>query len=81
MSYRLELLREELCEVYGENEELKDDVKFLEQELKEAQEEAEYLQQELDDANEILNGIEDILLNELDDEVAHMLYNKIFNIK
>ena len=34
MNYRLELLREELCEVYGENEELKDDVKFLEQELK-----------------------------------------------
>ena len=81
MSYRLELLREELCEVYGENEDLKDDGKFLEQELKESQEEAEYLQQELDDANEILNGIEDILLNELDAEVAHMLYNKIFNIK
>ena len=81
MSYRLELLREELCEVYGENEEQKDDVKFLEQKLKESQEEAEYLQQELDDANEILNGIEDILLNELDAEVAHMLYNKIFNIK
>ncbi len=81
MKYRLELLREELCEVYGENEELKDDVKFLEQELKESQEEAEYLQQELDDANEILNGIEDILLSELDAEVAHMVYNKIFNIK
>lgn len=80
MSYRLELLREELCEVYAENEELKDDVKFLEQELKESQEEAEYLQQELDDANEILNGIEGILLNEFDDEVAHRLYNKIFNI-
>ena len=81
MNERLEILREELCEVYGENEELKDDVKFLEQELKESQEEAEYLQQELDDVNEILNGIEDILLNELDAEVAHMLYNKIFNIK
>ena len=67
MSYRLELLREELCEVYGENEELKDDVKFLEQELQEAQ--------------EVLDGIEEILLNELDTEVAHMLYNKIFNIK
>ena len=80
MNYRLELLREELCEVYGENEELKDDVKFLEQELKESQEEAEYLQQELDDVNEILNGIEDILLNELDAEVAHMLYTPIFNI-
>ena len=80
MSYRLELLREELCEVYAENEELKDDVKFFEQELKELQEEAEYLHQELADANEILNGIEDILLNEFDDEVAHRLYNKIFNI-
>ena len=81
MNGRLEILRDELCELHRENEELKDEVKFLEQELKEAQEEAEYLQQELDDANEILNGIEDILLNELDAEVAHMLYNKIFNIK
>ena len=67
MNYRLELLREELCEVYGENEELKDEVKYLEEELQ--------------DANEILDGIEEILLNELDTEVAHMLYNKIFNIK
>ena len=67
MSYRLELLREELCEVYRENEELKDEVKYLEEELSEA--------------NEVLDGIEQILLNELDAEVAHLLYNKIFNIK
>lgn len=67
MNERLEILREELCELHRENEELKDEVRFLEQELQEAQ--------------EVLDGIEEILLNELDTEVAHMLYNKIFNIK
>ena len=67
MNERLEILRDELCELHRENEELKDEVKFLEQELQEAQ--------------EVLDGIEEILLNELDTEVAHMLYNKIFNIK
>ena len=67
MSERLEILRDELCELHRENEELKDEVKYLEEELSEA--------------NEVLDGIEQILLNELDAEVAHMLYNKIFNIK
>ena len=67
MNERLEILREELCELHRENEELKDEVKYLEEELSEA--------------NEVLDGIEQILLNELDAEVAHMLYNKIFNIK
>lgn len=67
MNERLELLRDELCELHRENEELKDEVKYLEEELSEA--------------NEVLDGIEQILLNELDAEVAHMLYNKIFNIK
>ena len=67
MNERLEILRDELCELHRENEELKDEVKYLEEELSEA--------------NEVLDGIEDILLNELDAEVAHMLYNKIFNIK
>ena len=67
MNERLEILREELCDLHRENEELKDEVRFLEQELQEAQ--------------EVLDGIEEILLNELDTEVAHMLYNKIFNIK
>ena len=67
MNERLEILRDELCELHRENEELKDEVKYLEEELSEA--------------NEVLDGIEQILLNELDTEVAHMLYNKIFNIK
>ena len=67
MNERLEILREELCDLHRENEELKDEVRFLEQELQEAQ--------------EVLDGIEEILLNELDAEVAHMVYNKIFNIK
>ena len=38
MNYNLDLLREELCDLHRENEELKDEVKFLEQELQEAQE-------------------------------------------
>ena len=67
MKERLEILREELCELHRENEELKDEVKYLEEELSEA--------------NEVLDGIEQILLNELDAETAHILYNKIFNIK
>ena len=67
MNERLEILRDELCELHRENEELKDEVKYLEEELSEA--------------NEVLDGIEDILLNELDAEVAHLLYNKIFNSK
>lgn len=67
MNERLEILREELCDLHRENEELKDEVKFLEQELQEAQ--------------EVLDGIEEILLNELDDETAHRTYNKIFHIE
>ena len=46
-----------------------------------AEAEVKYLQGELDDANEILDGIEEILLNELDTETAHGIYNKIFHIK
>lgn len=67
MNERLEILRDELCELHRENEELKDEVKYLEEELSEA--------------NEVLDGIEEILLNELDTETAHILYNKIFHIK
>lgn len=67
MNERLEILRDELCELHRENEELKDEVRFLEQELQEAQ--------------EVLDGIEEILLNELDTETAHRIYNKIFHIK
>lgn len=67
MNERLEILREELCDLHRENEELKDEVKFLEQELQEAQ--------------EVLDGIEEVLLNELDAETAHRIYNKIFHIE
>ena len=67
MNERLEILREELCDLHRENEELKDEVKYLEEELSEA--------------NEVLDGIEQILLNELDTETAHRIYNKIFHIK
>ena len=67
MNERLEILRDELCELHRENDELKDEVKYLDEELQ--------------DANEILDGIEEILLNELDDETAHRIYNKIFHIE
>lgn len=67
MNERLEILRDELCDLHRENEELKDEVKYLEEELSEA--------------NEVLDGIEEILLNELDAETAHRIYNKIFHIK
>lgn len=67
MNERLEILREELCDLHRENEELKDEVSFLVQELQEAQ--------------EVLDGIEEILLNELDAETAHRIYNKIFHIE
>ena len=67
MNERLEILREELCDLHGENGELKEEVKFLELELLEAQ--------------EVLDGIEEILLNELDAETAHRIYNKIFHIE
>ncbi len=80
MNERLEILREELCEVYAENEELKDDVKFLKQELKESQEEAEYLQQELQEAQEVLDNIEDILIDELGEKLGIRVYNRIFGL-
>lgn len=67
MNERLEILRDELCDLHRENEELKDEVKFLELEILEAQ--------------EVLDGIEEILLNELDTEIAHRIYNKIFHIE
>ena len=67
MNERLEILREELCDLHRENEELKDEVKFLELEILEAQ--------------DVLDGIEEILLNELDAETAHRIYNRIFHIE
>lgn len=66
MEYRLELLREELCEVYGENEELKDNIKLLELELKEAQ--------------EVLDSIEEILIDELGKKLGTKVYNRIFGL-
>lgn len=68
MNERLEILREELCDLHRENEELKDEVKYLEEELQ--------------DANEILDGIESVLFSELDDiKLIERIYNKIFHIK
>lgn len=66
MEYRLELLREELCEVYGENEELKDNIKLLELDLKEAQ--------------EVLDSIEEILIDELGKKLGTRVYNRIFGL-
>ena len=66
MNYNLDLLREELCDLHRENEELKDDVKFLEQELHEAQ--------------EVLDNIEDILIDELGEKLGTRIYNRIFGL-
>lgn len=66
MSYRLELLREELCDLHRENGELKEEVKFLEQELQEAQ--------------EVLDDIEDILIDELGEKLGIRVYNRIFGL-
>lgn len=66
MNERLEILREELCDLHGENEELKDEVKFLEQELQEAQ--------------EVLDDIEDILIDELGEKLGIRIYNRIFGL-
>lgn len=66
MSYRLELLREELCDLHRENEELKDEVSFLEQELQEAQ--------------EVLDDIEEILIDELGEKLGTRVYNRIFGL-
>ena len=66
MNYNLDLLREELCDLHRENEELKDEVKFLEQELHEAQ--------------EVLDNIEDILIDELGEKLGTRVYNRIFGL-
>ena len=66
MSYNLDLLREELCDLHRENEELKDEVKFLEQELQEAQ--------------EVLDDIEEILIDELGEKLGIRIYNRIFGL-
>ena len=66
MNYNLDLLREELCDLHRENEELKDEVSFLEQELQEAQ--------------EVLDDIEDILVDELGEKLGTRVYNRIFGL-
>lgn len=66
MNYNLDLLREELCDLHRENEELKDEVKFLEQELQEAQ--------------EVLDDIEEILIDELGEKLGTRVYNRIFGL-
>ena len=66
MNYNLDLLREELCDLHRGNEELKDEVKFLEQELQEAQ--------------EVLDSIEEILIDELGEKLGTRVYNRIFGL-
>lgn len=66
MNERLEILREELCDLHRENEELKEEVKFLDQELKEAQ--------------EVLDSIEEILIDELGKKLGTKVYNRIFGL-
>lgn len=66
MNERLEILRDELCDLHRENEELKDEVKFLEQELHEAQ--------------EVLDSIEEILIDELGENLGTRIYNRIFGL-
>lgn len=66
MNERLEILRDELCDLHRENEELKDEVKFLEQELHEAQ--------------EVLDSIEEILIDELGEKLGTRVYNRIFGL-
>ena len=66
MNYNLDLLREELCDLHRENEELKDELKFLEQELQEAQ--------------EVLDDIEEILIDELGEKLGTRVYNRIFGL-
>lgn len=66
MNERLEILRDELCDLHRENKELKDEVKFLEQELQEAQ--------------EVLDSIEEILIDELGEKLGTRVYNRIFGL-
>ena len=66
-STRNELLRDSNIELYTENQELKREVKFL--------------QEELDNANEVLDSIEFILLKSLPRDVAEKIYNEIFEIE
>lgn len=66
-STRNELLRDSNIELYTENQELKREVKFL--------------QEELDNANEVLDSIEFILLKSLPRDIAEKIYNEIFEIE
>lgn len=66
MNERLEILRDELCDLHRENEELKDEVKFLEQEILEAQ--------------EVLDSIGEILIDELGEKLGTRIYTRIFGL-
>ena len=66
-STRNELLRDSNIELYTENQELKREVKFL--------------QEELDATNEILDNIGAILYRGLPRDVAEKIYNEIFEIE
>ena len=66
-STRNELLRDSNIELYTENQELKREVKFL--------------QEELDATNEILDNIGAILYRGLPRDVAEKIYNEIFSIE
>ena len=66
-STRNELLRDSNIELYTENQELKREVKFL--------------QEELDATNEILDNIAPILYRGLPRDIAEKIYNEIFEIE
>ena len=64
-STRNELLRDTNIELYTENQELKREVN--------------YLQEELDNANEILASIEETVYKRLHPKIAEKIHKKIFN--
>jgi len=65
-STRNELLRDSNIELYTENNELKSEIR--------------YLQEELEHANGVLDNIETILKSYLDGELADTIYKEIFDL-
>lgn len=66
MNYNLDLLREANIDLYNRAVDAEKEVKFLEQELQEAQ--------------EVLDGIEEILIDELGEKLGIRIYNRIFGL-
>ena len=66
MNYNLDLLREVNIDLYNRAVDAEKEVKFLEQELQEAQ--------------EVLDGIEEILIDELGEKLGTRVYNRIFGL-